>query len=714
MTGRDAARRIEFETDGETLYVRDDIESERLTLRFDREPDPQPAITDLFPVPVDRAVSFEAESISVPSYSSVTINESDGEFVAMLTEDLSLPRGAYCFDITGTTKVFVRAVDVSIEATEMAGEDPVEITFDRPTTITVGGRSLHTRPEATITVPDDPKALMTAVSALGSSIAEWSPERSWPTLRGYPPRIERGDELHVPDHLSIPDTGIEIAVPPTYADIYRIAPLAYYLGAAVVPGAEPEIRLDTGYVEPLPSEGPALEERVSELLRTTLFLDSLVRTEGYVPSDRYEYEQVGPDLPFYPPKLADRSVSEQLMEYLEVDPEILEPYAPPWPTWAVLRPGPAGAELLSHLAHLVAPIRVRGSALDEKREDDGVDVNAPTPDRPLALATSPYFPVDGGVPSPDDEPLPSGVSVLSPAGYENLLSRDRPVEGEARVAFLVDSDERADAVRRAMSEPAPPDGVGAWEVRERPSREAVVDVVSDPAIDLLYCSLPTDGSRIVLADGVVDLAMVERASVGTIFERAGTVTPATGSVAAGSVGSVAIDGTLDASRIRSLVGLLASATPLAASVALARVQEASGVRLAGDPGVVIAWSNHTQQQIYFQIRSLSHSRYDTTYTSILSTRARVGGECNILLGNKRNKIELIGTSQRNTISLSLTDVIEAIADRNTLVDLNGRIVFESDGLTEADIEQSAREALADDTDPNDVLDVEPFTRPDGE
>ena len=92
MTGEETARRIGFETDGKTLYVCDEIERERFTLRFDREPDPQPAITDLFPVPVDRAVSFEAESISVPSYSSVTINESDGEFVAMPTEDLSLPR----------------------------------------------------------------------------------------------------------------------------------------------------------------------------------------------------------------------------------------------------------------------------------------------------------------------------------------------------------------------------------------------------------------------------------------------------------------------------------------------------------------------------------------------------------------------------------------------------------------------------------------------
>ena len=711
MTEGEPARRIGFETDGETLYVRDELEGERLALRFDREPDPRPAITDLFPVPVDRAVSFEAESISVPSYSVVNVNESDGEFIATLTEDLTLPRGAYCFDVTGTTKAFVRAVDVSVEATGVAGADPFEITFDRPTTITVGARSLHTRPEATITVPDDPEALMTAVSALGSSIAEWSPERSWPTLRGYPPRIERGDELDVPAHLSIPDTGIEIAVPPTYADVYRIAPLAYYLGASVVPGSEPELRLDTGYVERLPADGSALEERVSELLRTTLFLDSLARTEGYVPSDRYEYEQVGPKLPFYPPKLADRSVSEQLMEYLEVDPETIEPYAPPWPTRAVLRPGPAGAELLPHLAHLVAPIRVRGSALGG---DDGDDAGAPTMNRPLALATSPYLPPDGDVPSPDDEPLPSGVSALRPAGYETLLSGSRSVEGDVRVAFLVDSAERADAARRAMSEPAPPDGVGSWEVYERPSREEIVEMLTDPAVDLLYCSLPTDGSRIVHKDGSIDLAGIRTLPAATVFEGAGTVAPADRSVESGSVGSVAVDGPLDASRIRSLVGLLASATPLAASVGLARVQEVADVRLAGDPGVVVAMSESgaRQHQSIIRIRSNSPTAHTAEAHPVLSADSRIGTESIWILDWGQQKPELTGRLPTESGSLSGTQVLEAIAEPDTSVDLNGRIVFRSDGLTEEDVERSAREALAGGSDPSGALDLRPSTRSD--
>jgi len=74
-------------------------------------------------------------------------------------------------------------------------------------------------------------------------------------------------------------------------------------------------------------------------------------------------------------------MSERLMEYLEVDPETVEPYTPEWPTEAVLRPVPEAAELLPHLAHSLAPVRVRGSA-------------DPTADAPVALATSPWLPIE--------------------------------------------------------------------------------------------------------------------------------------------------------------------------------------------------------------------------------------------------------------------------------------------------------------------------------
>ena len=90
------------------------------------------------------------------------------------------------------------------------------------------------------------QAVMQAVAAFSSALKTTSAERSYPTLRGHPPTVELGDRLHIPDELSSPETGITIELPATYAAIYAAAPLAYYLGADLVPGEEPLLRTDTG------------------------------------------------------------------------------------------------------------------------------------------------------------------------------------------------------------------------------------------------------------------------------------------------------------------------------------------------------------------------------------------------------------------------------------------------------------------------------------
>ena len=700
----DADERVRFTVDGETLLVHDALENEQLVLDLDSEPDPQPALIDLFPLPVDRAVSFEAESVSIPMYSSVSARDAAGEFVSSLAEDCTLQRGSYCFDVTGVTKALVRVEDVAVDVTGMVGDGPVELRFDEPTTVTVGGRSLHTRPEATITVPDDPEALMTAVSMLGSSIAEWSPERSWPTLRGYPPRIERGETLDVPSRLPTPDTGIEIAVPATFADVYRVAPLAYYLGADVVPGG-PEIRLDTGYVERLPADGPALEDRVSELLRVTLFLDSLARTEGYVPSDRYEYEAVGPELPFYPPTLAEYSMSERLMEYLEVDVSTIKPYLPAWPTEAVLRPGPAGMELLGHLAHVLAPIRVRGSAFDETQGSESSPAGQ-SRFRPLALAMSPYLHVDE-VPSPDAEPLPAGTAVLSRASYENYLSRPRPAEGEVHVAFVVDAAERAAAIRRAMSGPALPDGVGSVEIHHRPTAEDLAAIVADPDVDLLYCALPTDEDRVACPGGVVDFGDAEWGPIAAVCEGSMTVTPAASAVESGAVGALAVDGTLDPDRIRTLTGLLASGAPLAASVALARLPSVADVRMAGEPGREVVRTTNTQAKRVVQIRSTSESEGIVSLHTVSTAAIAIGAEYSSMMWECLKR-ELIGTSRHDVVDISTNEILKSISEPDSIIDFNGEILFQNDQLTEADIERRARRAIEARSDASEIADPAGF------
>jgi len=88
---------------------------------------------------------------------------------------MEFPRATYFLDISSVTKAFVRIPDVSISATGMTDSGAVELTFDGPTHRHGRRGRLHTRPEATITVPDDPTALAEAVSVLGSSIKEFTP-----------------------------------------------------------------------------------------------------------------------------------------------------------------------------------------------------------------------------------------------------------------------------------------------------------------------------------------------------------------------------------------------------------------------------------------------------------------------------------------------------------------------------------------------------------
>ena len=704
--------RVGFEVDGETLLVRDELEGAELRLVLDREPDPQPALPELFPLPVDGAVSFEAESLSVPEYGSLSVRDADGDLVARLNEPMELPRGSYCIEVNGVTKALVRVTDVEITTSGSAGPDPVEIAFDRPRTVTVGARSLHTRPEATITVPDDPTALAEAVSVLGSSIKEFSPERSWPTLRGYPPRIERGDELDIPSPLVPPDAGVEVVVRPDYADVYRLATLSYYLGARMVTGNAPAIRLENGYIESLPTEGVALEERAAELLRTWFFLDTLARTEGYVPSDRAEYERVGPELPFYPPSLAALSMSERLMEYLEVDPDTVAPYAPERPTEAVLRPGPAAAELLPHLAHGLSSIRVRGAP------------EPPRPDAPVALATSPQAAVGlegdatvvaglsdpnaeaaanangGPVPSPDADPIPAGASALTPAAYENALRRPAVERGDAAVAFLVADADRARDVRRSMTDPELPDGIESWTVSTDPSRETVAETLSDPAFDVVFCGLPVRDGAVEAADGAADVARQspeeERAAPGvTVFEGTDDDAVAAGAVERGGSSAVALDGTAEPDRIRTFVGLLTAGSPIAVATRLAFGADGPAARFAGDPAGVIAVDRNLPTQVY-SLHPVAEDSFRVRFRSFLSAESRLGTESRIVLEPFDSESFLTGSPWRVIGEADVSDLLRIHDEKASVLRIGDDLVIWSDHVSAEDIAESARRALSPD------------------
>ena len=691
MTDDGVDGRIGFETDGETLRIRDALEGEEFLLELDREPALEPALADLFLVPIDHAVSFEAESVAIPSCSDAAVRDADGNLIQWLYESTEFNRGTYFLDLSGVMKVFLRVAHTGFSATGLGDSETISLTFERPTTVTIGARSLHTSPEATITVPEDPAAIAEAVSVLGSSIKEFTPERSWPTLRGYPPRIRIGEELDIPSPLVAPETGVEVVVRPTYADVYRLSTLSFYLGARMVVGDEPAIRLENGFVEPLPTDGVALEERAEELLRTWFFLDTLARTEGYFKSDRYEYEQVGSELPFYPPNLADSSMSERLMEYLEVTPETVAPYTPAWSTEAVVRPVPEAAELLPYFANALAPVRVRGT-------DD------PAVDAPIALATSPWAhwrddeTVPNDVPSPDETPVPAGTAVLTTDVYENQLTRINTARGKLRLVALAASEARATELRQALSEPEVPGGIGSWEVIENPDGDTVARLLADPDVDILYCGLPTGGANgVSTASGVVSVAELDDAPALVFFE--GITDPSVGSsiIEAGGQSVVLAEHPLTPESFRSLSGLLAAGVPIGASMGLAGVESATQTRTVGDPAGGIASQGYFAVRVLW-IRSESQTVHHVEYASIPLDSSLVGMEDQMLLDEYQSLRKVSGAKWSDGPTIDSSKLLESLEQERILICFNGCLLLPEDVDTEADIERLAEESLAEDDD----------------
>ncbi|GAA0655948.1 hypothetical protein [Salarchaeum japonicum] len=224
MTGT-VSSLVSFSLDSETeeLTVRDDLAGMSATLGVADPGALAPAPPESFVFPVDDAVAFTASELVIPSDVNARLRDTSGDYQGEFsTTPRDLPEGTHYLELGRIVKTYVALPRTSATAgydAPHADGGSLHVSFPERTRVEVGARARHNRPHATVTVPDDPGALMTAVGALGASVKEWSAERSWPTLRGYPPAIELGDELSIPDGLSRPDTGVTITVPETYADI---------------------------------------------------------------------------------------------------------------------------------------------------------------------------------------------------------------------------------------------------------------------------------------------------------------------------------------------------------------------------------------------------------------------------------------------------------------------------------------------------------------
>ena len=344
------------------LELWDPIERSTMGFSLPDSVTPEPANADAFYFPVDTAVRFETSLIECEGLHDIHVWTGDGEFVAESTngEPLFLPHDTYLFDLTGPIKTYFQ-VDGSLQVLSDGGRS--SIAFGGETTVTLGIRSFHDNPAGEIVVDDDPYTLLEAIPFLATSLKTLSPERSFPTMRGHPPRLVRRDstpEEPLTADLEKPNTGIRLEVPPTFRHLYPIAPLAFYLGADVLPASQPRLRTQSQRIQ-LQTVHEEYDTAVSRLLQHVFFLDCLTRTEGYFQVPLHEREQFelalrnsreGPDeLDFA--ALYNLPIAERVDRYLEVPFSVFEHLLPEWRLTADVQPE---AEYLECLPFLVADL----------------------------------------------------------------------------------------------------------------------------------------------------------------------------------------------------------------------------------------------------------------------------------------------------------------------------------------------------------------------
>lgn len=660
---------ITFEHDGARLRVRDAVMDTVCTFTASGTLDPYAVSSARFLFPVDAAVSIETASLSLPANAGVVVRHEDGRVASVLDGgEVSVPRGTYYVEVNTRCKCYLKVFDAAVEAeTALShGRDATTLTFDDRTRVAVGARSVHERPSATVTVPDTPAGLREALPYLASSVKEWSCERSWPTLRGHPPRFERGADLSVPDALSKPDTGVVVAVPETYDALYTVAPLAYYLGADVVSADAPELRLDNGFVEPLDG-GDGLAARCAELLGRCLFLDTLVRVGGYYSFARQEYEAVAGDLPFYPPELYGESLSGQLMEYLEVPKSALDAVLPDPAYEGVLRPTPGDARLLPYLVYRLAPVTTSAT------RDAGARTAAVT-----------------GYSTP---PVPAGGTRLSVAGFEHALS-DPPRGGDEVSTVLLGVGGRARETLSAVSTDR--GGDGPLDVRETVTTDDARDALTGDH-GFVHVGAPLTRAGFVCEDGLLDPDAIDdvgarMVSVVGDLETAGRALD--GFVERGATAGVAFE-SVDRRTVGRVAGRLLSGAPLAQSVAWADTD--ASCRLSGHASASAVVRTGTQNVVECRVRSESPSSHHLTIRTWWVPNGVPGGVTQVLASHVVQQAQLNGATVGHQRALTAAEVADVFNERDSVYVLNDVVYQHEDEVTAADVRESARRALAGET-----------------
>lgn len=584
------------------LAVVDRVERQRYRFDTPAPVDPVEAPADVVDAPVDAAVRFQTEALELPSVVPVYVRDDAGRTVAEVThlDEVSLPAGTYTLDLGTQVKSYL-AVEGALEVS--ADLERTRVAFDGATAVSLGARSSHERPATTVTTTSDPEEMMRAVETFGSALKTLGPERSYPTLRGHPPAVELGAEPEVPDDLHPPDSGVTIHLPRTLAAVYAAAPLAYYLGASVRPGATPRVTTTTGYEYDLDT-GLGFEREVARTLKRCFLLDCVVRSEGTGPAI-HERPAVEAAADVDLGALYEATPPERVAAYLSVSHDAVAEYVPEWRLVTHVDPTPTAVEGLPFVVDDLAVVRTRDRAsspspgvpaeLDREFTRDDVVTRSAADD---GAVDPPEF-VE---PSADDsleqawlgDSVPIGASKLSTDAFQNRLDRD-PTDGDISIN-VVENDPRMSEERDLVD--------AVYGDRDDLSMDVTVleDLTTEELAAVLRADADffhyighTDRDGFRCSDGKLDVGTMDAVGVDTFLLNAcNSYHQGQALVENGAIGGIV---TLNeivnsaAVEVGELVArLLNAGFPLRAALTIAREESYVGAQyiVVGDGGVTVA------------------------------------------------------------------------------------------------------------------------------
>ncbi|PSP71865.1 hypothetical protein BRC86_14130 [Halobacteriales archaeon QS_3_64_16] len=601
---------ISFEPAEEGLEVVDAVERHRYGLETGRRPTLEAANSEVFRAPIEDTVRFRSESVSLPTVAAIYARDEAGTVVAeaehFVEEELS--QGVYTLEICAPIKLYLR---VESEVRINADARRTHIEFGEETEVTIGARSYHERPAATVTTTAEPRDLMAAISTFGSALKTTSPERSYPTLRGHPPTVELGETLQVPPELDVPDTGVRIELPPEPGPIFVAAPLAYYLGARLVPGEDAQIVANGGFEHALES-ARGFEVEVERALKQVFFLDCVTRTEGIYPVELAERREAESRIELDFAALYDRPLAERLETYLRVPFTAIEDLLPEWKLTTHIDPVAESVETLPFLVDDLAVVRTpaasaeKGSAAQmaafEEFVRGEVAANAETFTRSRSVATQPSESNSYVQPEKTEsleqawvgDGTPLGASKATAQAYRNRLDRE-PTEGPIEIAVVCNDpemdEERADVDRVYGSRSELPFEVSMHHDLTTGELEAILT----SGTDFLHYIGHIEAGGFECADGTLDASELESVGVGAFFlNGCASYEQGIALVERGAIGGVVtLTDVINTGAIRigrAMGRLLNSGFPLGVALELAREESVVGSQylVVGDTGLAVA------------------------------------------------------------------------------------------------------------------------------